>query len=252
VFSPIIGSLVLGGLAELFFPWRKAQERGLRWIHAFVLATLSVLLVSVVIPLGHVGISQAASEFEISVFAWLPIPEFSALVLGFLILDASEWFAHWSTHRIPYLWRLHAVHHSDEFLDASTAFRFHPVEILYRYGVVGLSVAIFAIPVQAIVIYAVLVVGFNLWEHANVLTPRWTRRLASVCITPEIHRLHHSDEMRHYDSNFGIVLSLWDRAFGTLIPPEELTDRTSFGLGSHSGKNYQRLGQLLLAPFHKP
>jgi len=239
-------------LAEYFFPWREARSRELRWLHSFVLATMSVLLVSVFIPLGHVGISQVASEIGISFFAWLPIPAVIALVLGLLILDASEWFAHWSTHRIPFLWRFHAVHHSDEFLDTSTAFRFHPVEILYRYAIVGLSVAVFAIPVQAIVTYAILVIAFNLWEHANVWTPRWTRKFASLFITPELHRLHHSEERRHYDSNFGIVLSLWDNVFGTLIPPEELTERTSFGLGSQAGKNYRRLGQLLLAPLHKP
>lgn len=251
VFAPILGSFLLGGLAESLRPWREAGSRELQWIQSFVLACLSVIVISIAVPLGHVGISRAVTQTGIGLFAWIPLPAVVAIGLGILMLDAAEWFGHWSTHRVPALWRLHAVHHSDEFLDTSTAFRFHPVEVLYRYAVVGLAVAIFAIPAQAIVIYAVLAIGFNLWEHANVRTPAWTRRLASVFITPELHRLHHSDERQHHDSNYGIILSLWDRAFGTLVPPHELTERTRFGLGPKARSKYERLGQLLLAPLRK-
>lgn len=252
ILAPIIGTFVLGGVAERVAAWRKADDRELQWIQSFVLAIFSTVLVFVVVPLGHAGISNAALEMGFGVFTWLHLPVVFASILGLLVLDMSEWAGHWSMHRIPMLWRLHAVHHSDDFLDTSTAFRFHPFEVLYRYCVVGLAVAVFAVPVQAIIAYALLVIGFNLWEHANVRTPLWTRKISSVFITPELHRLHHSDERRHYDSNFGVVFSVWDHLFGTLVPTDELTVKTSFGLGSNHNEKYKRLGQLFFTPFRKP
>lgn len=251
VFLPIIGTFAVGALAERFGAWRETGDRGLQWTQAFFLVSLSTVVVFVVVPIGHAGIAKASAEYEMGLFTWFDIPIFLIVLSGLLILDASEWFAHWSMHRFPLLWRLHAVHHSDDFLDTSTAFRFHPVDVLYRYCVVGLGIAVFSVPIQSIVAYAVLLIGFNFWEHANLRTPAWTRKLGVLVITPDLHRLHHSDEEKHHNSNFGVVFSIWDRFFGTLIPQEELTARTNFGLGSDHAKNYRQLGQLLLAPLRK-
>src|SRR5262249_40965891 len=152
-------------------------------------------------------------------------------VLGILVIDFMLWACHWTMHRSQLVWRIHRVHHSDEVLDTSTAFRFHPAEILYKFFVQAIVIFIIGIPPSAVVVFCTLLLAFNVWEHANVRTPRPLRPLSVFIVTPDFHRIHHSSEARHQSSNLGALLTIWDRIFGSFAPLSELDENSAFRFG---------------------
>jgi sterol desaturase/sphingolipid hydroxylase (fatty acid hydroxylase superfamily) len=120
------------------------------------------------------------------------------------------------THRTPLLWRLHRVHHADNAVDLSTSYRNHPLELLITLPVSAAVVLIVGIPQSIVVITQTLLVGVTLWQHADIALPRrLDRALSWVIVTPRLHRLHHNPERATHDSNYGELLTLWDRLFGT-------------------------------------
>jgi sterol desaturase/sphingolipid hydroxylase (fatty acid hydroxylase superfamily) len=154
-------------------------------------------------------------------------------------------------HRVPLLWRIHRVHHSDTMFDTTTALRFHPFEIglsmLYKMAVV---VALGA-PLFAVVLFEILLSVAALFNHSNVrLAVPIDRWLRLVIVTPDMHRVHHSVYRDETDSNFGFCLSFWDRLFLTYRPaPREGHLAMRIGLTALRDASAQSLGKLLAQPF---
>jgi sterol desaturase/sphingolipid hydroxylase (fatty acid hydroxylase superfamily) len=134
------------------------------------------------------------------------VPGWCFIVPAVLAIDALDWLAHLSNHRITSLWRLHAVHHSQEELSILTTFRAHPL--------VHVSFLISAVPVLAIASNAVTPAAvftayacLGALPHANV---RWTYgKAGAILISPAYHRIHHSATGR-LDINLGTVFTIWD------------------------------------------
>lgn len=146
------------------------------------------------------------------------LPPAVALALGVLALDLLGYALHRVYHRSALLWRVHRVHHSDPDLDVSTAYRFHPLEVgLTTLAGVGVTVAL-GVPPEAATLYYALLSPWSMVQHAALPWPavggaRW------VLATPAVHRVHHARHLPETDTNFGAVLSVWDRLFGTWHPP---------------------------------
>lgn len=141
----------------------------------------------------------------------------------FLVQDFALWCSHWGMHRFGVLWVWHSIHHSDPDMDASTGLRFHPIEGLWDQSVMLGLVWLLQPSVDAVVGLQFLGIASNYFVHANVALPmRMESMLQWVLMTPGLHRPHHSIEMAGQKGNYGIVLSVWDRMFGTL-------HRRSFG-----------------------
>lgn len=151
---------------------------------------------------------------------------------------------------MPLFWRFHRVHHSDRDIDVSTAIRFHPIEIaasmLLKIGLVYLL----GPPAIAIVVFEVILNGTAMFNHANMRLPLGLDRvLRLVLVTPDMHRVHHSDIRREHDSNYGFALSLWDRLFRTYIAqPSKGHEGMTIGLQWQDARP-ARLGWALLLPF---
>jgi sterol desaturase/sphingolipid hydroxylase (fatty acid hydroxylase superfamily) len=136
--------------------------------------------------------------------------------LALVLLDLAIYGQHVAMHKVPLLWRLHRVHHADHDMDVTTAVRFHPVEILisalYK---VTLVIALGIDPVM-VVVYEAMLSTMAVYTHANLRhAPLLERALRLVIVTPDMHRVHHSQRRLETDSNYGNALSLWDRIFGT-------------------------------------
>ncbi len=149
-------------------------------------------------------------------FNMADLPVWLEITLAVIILDWAVWFQHLLTHKIPFLWRFHRVHHSDRDLDVSSAIRFHPVEIalsmLYKVALVYLLGA----PVIAVIIFEVILNGAAMFNHANINLPKSLDRIIrTVVVTPDMHRIHHSDIRAEHDSNYGFSVSIWDHLFRT-------------------------------------
>lgn len=157
----------------------------------------------------------------------LRLPRWLEVALGVVLLDYTLYIWHVLTHRVPALWRFHAVHHIDLDLTTTTATRFHfgelALSVPYRAAQV---VAIGADPFTLSVWQTVLFVSI-LFHHSDVRIPHGAERLLSrFVVTPRMHGIHHSIVIDEMDSNWSSGLSIWDRLHGTFrmdVPQDEIT-----------------------------
>ncbi|MEQ1529777.1 MAG: sterol desaturase family protein [Methylococcales bacterium] len=140
-------------------------------------------------------------------------------VIAFLCLDLLLYLWHHACHRFECLWLFHRVHHSDAHLNVSTAFRVHILEVLITTIIKAMYLIVLGLDKTVMLLIEAIFTGFVMFHHSNIAVPgeRW---LGKVFITPYLHRTHHAAERQLHDSNYGAVLSLWDRLFGTLSEME--------------------------------
>jgi sterol desaturase/sphingolipid hydroxylase (fatty acid hydroxylase superfamily) len=149
----------------------------------------------------------------------------TGFALDLLLLDFWIYWWHRANHNAGLLWRFHEVHHLDRFLDTSSAVRFHFGEVILSACVRAVVIVLWDIPFATVVAFEGLVLIAAIFQHSNLRLPRaFERALSFVIITPSIHWVHHHAVQRDTDSNYGTVLSLWDRAFGSLSPTERTPD----------------------------
>ena len=145
--------------------------------------------------------------------AWVAIP------VSILALDLVSYGWHRANHVLPFLWRFHQVHHSDQAFTTTTALRFHPGELLLSFPLRLSAVALLGVPVVAIIVFEAVFSFANFVEHGNIrLHLGLERSLSRVFVTPALHRRHHSRERALLDTNFATIFSFWDRLFGSFGP----------------------------------
>jgi sterol desaturase/sphingolipid hydroxylase (fatty acid hydroxylase superfamily) len=136
-------------------------------------------------------------------------------VLSLLSLDLLMYLWHKASHRFDSLWMFHRIHHNDPYLNISTAFRIHVLELFIIFILKAISIIIFGIE-EAMVLTSEAVMTFFIMFHHTNISFIGEKLLGQVIIVPSLHRTHHSTQRCEHDSNYGAVLSLWDRLFGTL------------------------------------
>ncbi len=192
-----------------------------------------------------------AAEHHFGLLHLLPLPHWTAVVLGALLMDYAYWWWHVGLHLIPFLWRFHNVHHTDLDMDVSTSVRFHLGEIVFSVPFRVFMVALFGIDFWALIVFELLFETANFFEHSNWRLPlSLERALNFVLVTPRMHGIHHSIVQRETNSNWGTVFCWWDKLHRTLrrdIPQDALT----IGVAAYRDENELTLGQLFLLPFRK-
>jgi sterol desaturase/sphingolipid hydroxylase (fatty acid hydroxylase superfamily) len=155
----------------------------------------------------------------------LALPGPARTAVGFVLFDLMSYWGHRWMHRVPLLWRFHAIHHSSRRLDWLAGFRVHPLDgMLLAPVFVLLMAAGFDGKLTGVLVVAR--VGLDFFIHANV---RWRLRpMQRLVITPEFHHWHHSDDPQARDGNFAAFLPVWDLLFGTWFMPP---DRRPSGYG---------------------
>jgi sterol desaturase/sphingolipid hydroxylase (fatty acid hydroxylase superfamily) len=168
------------------------------------------------------------------------------LGLDLLLLDFWIYWWHRLNHRWPLLWRFHEVHHLDEFLDASSALRFHAGEVLLSALVRALVIVVASVPLASVVVFETMLAVAVLFHHSNLRLPRaFERVLSLVIVTPSIHWVHHHATWTDTDSNYSTVLSVWDRLFGSRSANRRVVDMAIGVEGHHE----EPLVGLLKRPF---
>lgn len=146
----------------------------------------------------------------------LPIPEWGRDLVGLLLMDYTFYLWHVLTHKAPALWRFHLVHHVDLDLDASTALRFHALDMAISAPWRAAQVALIGLTPRGLRVWRTFFFLSILFHHSNIRLPeRWERRLALVLTTPRMHGIHHSAVHDQTDSNWSSGFSFWDRLHGT-------------------------------------
>ena len=203
-------------------------------------AVNAVLSWAIVVPVTALAAGYALD--------WRPLwwGGWSGMLLDLLILDCWIYWWHRANHELPFLWRFHEIHHLDEFLDASSALRFHFGEVLLSSLVRALVIFLMGVPLLTVVVFETLLALLTMFHHSNIrLAPKLERALAAVIVTPSIHWVHHHAIRRDTDSNYATLLSLWDRLFRS----KSLTQRTpEMPIGVEGGKD-RGFVPLLKRPF---
>ena len=147
-----------------------------------------------------------------------------ALLVQLLALDIWTYWVHRAYHRVPLMWRLHAPHHLDEHLDASSAFRFHIAEIVWSAFLRLIPAITLGIAPATLLLFEAILTANAVFHHSNIRLPvRFEYWLSRFIVTPSIHWRHHHKLRADTDSNYTAILSLWDRLFGSANPrPREI------------------------------
>lgn len=141
-------------------------------------------------------------------------------LLAFAFFDFAIYLWHVASHKYEFLWRFHKVHHSDKSFNVSTGFRFHVFDLLLEILYKCIFVVVIGVDAYLVLSIEIIELFFIFFHHANIAISN-EDAISKVIITPSLHRTHHSTLRQEHDSNYGIVLAIWDRLFNTrkeLVP----------------------------------
>lgn len=252
VFVSILAGMALWEVVAARRPQRVSRWQ--RWPSNLLIVVLDTLAVRLIFPLAAVGAALVSADRGWGVFNLIAAPGWLAILVSVVVLDAAIYFQHRLFHAIPWLWRLHRMHHADLEFDVTTGLRFHPLEILLSMGIKVAVVALLGAPALAVLIFEVVLNATSMFNHGNVRLPaRVDRWLRLVVVTPDMHRVHHSIVRRETDSNFGFNLPWWDRLFGTYRDqPAAGHLGMTIGIEDFREPRDLRLDRMLIQPFRPP
>ena len=244
----VVGMIALS-LVELLIPLQRRS--GWNTVHLVpnLVLTLLTFAIGATLNVGMLLALVALQGSGLGLLNMIGLPGWLETAVAILVLDLAWYVTHVSLHRFGWMWRHHAIHHSDPAVDVTTSVRQHPGETLIRYlYTASFALAVGASP-EAFAIYRVWSVLNALLEHANIRLPeRLDAALATVIVSPDTHKVHHSRERALHDSNYSNIFTLWDRLFGTWTP-RVLGRGVDYGLADGDAKDRQRLAALLAEPY---
>ena len=234
VWEPWFGIFIVGlWLLQWRYPARR-QERPLgkglvQDLGWFLLSpVLAVTIISAYLVLLSTGVTAVLGNRTLDLVPALGV--WRVAVLAFVISDLMAWVSHWMHHHLPSLWQFHAVHHSQTEMNVLSDNRQHVIETIVAATVAYLPARFLGLDTVQAGTLAISTIYVSAFIHTNIRTNLGPLRY--VFVSPQAHRVHHSVEERHYDTNFGTVFSWWDYLFGTRYPgdheypPTGITDTT--------------------------
>ena len=215
--KPVVAAACLALLWTLEGLFPMFEDRTGRTPHDLgnlALGLFNAVVVPVLFATATLAVTLWASDSGLGLLNEVDAPPWAELVLAVIVFDAWQYFWHRLNHRIPLLWRFHAVHHSDADLDASTALRFHTGEIVLSSLARLAVLPVLGLSIGQLLGYETVLLPVILFHHSNIRVPEAVdRRLRAVIVTPWMHWVHHSDWQPETDSNYASVFSIWDRIF---------------------------------------
>lgn len=254
-----IGIFSLMAAWEIRAPRRTPrQSKTYRWANNLGILVIDSLLVRLLFPAAAVGIALLAQTKGWGLLNQPALATYVSngwiIVFGVILLDLVVWAQHVVFHKVPVLWRLHRLHHTDLDFDVTTALRFHPLEILLSMLIKAAVIVLLGLPAITVLLFEILLNATAMFNHGNVRLPRaLDRGLRWIVVTPDMHRVHHSWYPEETNTNYGFNLPWWDRMFKTYRnqPKDGHSDMT-IGLNHFRDEHDTRLDKLLIQPFIGP
>lgn len=244
-----LGVLVLAAW-EFAAPCRMPTEgRGLRWPTNLTIGGLNALLAMA--PIAPVALAAVCADRGWGLLHQTAVSLVVAVAISVVALDGLTYLQHRFLHTNRVLWRVHRVHHADVDLDATTGFRFHPVEALVGNAVLAVGIVMLGLPPLGVAVYLWLAAGITILTHANVRLPAALEACARwLVVTPALHALHHSTRPAESERNFATIFSVWDRLGSTYrARPSGGNESTRMGLTEFREPRYLTLPWTLALPF---
>jgi len=248
-------TLMTVGLLALFWSWETLHpfrafpaRRGKHAARNLGLAVLNTVLLTVLLGGVTALVASRTERQGLGLLHALSLAPLARLLLALLLLDAWMYLWHRVNHAVPLLWRFHRMHHTDAAMDVTTATRFHLGE-LFLSGVLRLAlIPVLGLTLEAILVYDTLVIAVTQFHHSNISLGRWDRWVRWLLVTPAVHQVHHSRWKPETDSNYGVLLPLWDRLARTFRLREDGTT-VELGLEGFDEEDRQTISGMLLTPF---
>ena len=251
-------AIIAGGIA---FFWLLESARPMfdfdykKWQHAGIniFFTFTTVVVNFVMAFILLMAADYAVQNHFGVLHWLPAMNIWVYtIIGLLLLDLiGAYLPHYVQHKTAVLWRFHLIHHTDTWIDTTSANRHHPGESVIRFAFTTLGVLIVGSPMWMVFLYQALSVVFSQFNHANISLPApIDRALGWVIVSPDMHKVHHHYRLPYTDSNYGNIFSIWDRLFGTLkvMRKQDIV----YGVDTHmKPEEHNNLKNLLGIPFQQ-
>ena len=234
---------------ETIIPLYRFRYSRVRHAMPNVALTLMLVITNLGLSFGSAYLADFSVRHGVGLFPLLSLPSWAQIIFGVLALDLFAYFAHVLLHKSWLGWQFHRVHHSENAVDVTTAFRQHPGETVWRILWQLAAIVTFGIPLWVVIVYLILS-GLNAeLEHANIRLNFWIDRcLRLLVVTPNMHKVHHSRDQRETDSNYSNIFSLWDRLFSTYTSSIDFR-KLNYGLDGFDVKDRQTLRGLLKMPF---
>lgn len=247
----LVAGITIFWMIENAYPLFKFNYK--KWHHAGIniFLTLTTIIVNFLLAFILLKTADWTINNNFGILQWLPKMYILLYTLiGLLLLDLiGAYLVHLVEHKVKFLWRFHLIHHTDTWIDTTTANRHHPGESIIRFAFTAIGVFIIGSPMWMVFLYQTLSVIATQFNHANIALPKKVDTLLSYFIvSPDMHKVHHHHVMPYTDSNYGNIFSIWDRLFGTFrtLPKEEII----YGIDSHPNPTeHNNLKNLLKIPF---
>jgi len=250
----VTGAALVLFAAETWVPLRpRVAARGPRTLRNGLFAVLSGVSMRWLVLPALLSVARLSERERRGLLpALVELPEVVRWTVGVALLDLGIYGWHRMNHHLPLLWRFHRVHHADPDLDVSTAFRFHPGEVLGSVVVRGLQVALIGPSPSLLLTYELLLQLASAFHHANLRVPlKLERALRLVLVTPRMHGAHHSIVAHEQNRNFAVLFSVWDRVFDSWGARFE-SQPAELGLAELQGTNELGAIRMLALPLRSP
>ena len=215
-YATIAGSISVFALLEVI--GRRpgtSVSRSRRWPTNLALL-VTAYIAQLLVPFSGLAVAFWVHENRLGLLNVIELPLVITAIATFVAADLVAYFRHVLMHKLPLLWRVHRVHHTDSAVDITTFGRFHPLEVVPELAIMLPAILVLGLSPAALFLYELCSITFNVLAHANVRVPRaCDEALRTIVVTPDMHQIHHSSWQPCTDSNYGVVLTIWDRLCGT-------------------------------------
>ena len=242
--------LMLGGLWvwETLYPlFSCLQHRGRHAMRNLFIALVNAFVTGVLFGAATVFVADWTVQNQFGLLHLSSPHATVRFVAGLILLDGWMYVWHRLNHLTPLLWRFHRMHHSDPMMDVTSAARFHVGEHMVSAGLRLALIPLVGLSVWQIVIYEMAVVAMTHFHHANITIGRMDSVLRWLIVTPDMHKVHHSRWRPETDSNYSVVLSVWDRMARTFRESSDV-NAIEFGLDEFADERWQSIGGMLKTP----
>lgn len=250
----LVSGLMIFWIIEGAIPLFSPQYKKNKWRHAGVnmLFTVIHLVIHTFLAIIIILLSDWCKANGFGIVYWTNAGITGTIIISFLTLDFfGGWLVHITEHKVPFLWRFHVIHHSDNNVDVTTGLRHHPGESVLRGIFFFFGIILSGAPMYAVMIFQTIIVLSTAFTHANISLPKGLdKALSYIFVSPNMHKVHHHWKQPYTDSNYGAVLSIWDRLLGTFkkLDPSQIR----YGLDRYySNEKDEDIMSLMKSPFTK-
>ncbi len=200
--------------------WRPLKKDNIetfkRFFHNFFHVFISQIFLFMFFYITGKNFFELSNFLKWGLFYQINTPNWLNLIITFIVFDLALYIQHSASHKWPWFWKIHKVHHSDNAMTVSTAVRFHFLEIFISALWKGFIIILLGVSLRNFIWFEVFLSSCSLFNHSNIkLKEDINKVIEKFLFTPKLHRIHHSTDSKLALSNFGFSIILWDKLFNS-------------------------------------